>query len=182
MPVRENPFDQTFPTSTLKVIGRGLSHPFAFSAQGRTHSIRIDEGIRKVNQSIHMILSTRIGERMFMPEYGSRLPELVFEPNDDILHLLLQEWTAEAIIRWEKRITVTAITTFDPEALEVRVRSGVGTFATVSGLDSYSADSGIVGIQIDYVINAAHVTGSYVYPFQKGGMTMTDTILKSGAR
>jgi hypothetical protein len=103
-----------------------------------------------------MLLATRLGERILLPEYGSKLPELVFEPNDEILHTELQFWVTEAILRWEKRITLTGVTTID------------------------APDLSEISIKIDYTINNYHVQGSYVYPFKLGGVPLSETVMYAG--
>jgi phage baseplate assembly protein W len=155
MPNREFSSVPPLAESTLRAIGKGLSFPFNFSSTGRSHQLAVAQGVDKINQSIFMILSTRIGERMFFPEFGSRLPELVFEPDDDILHVLLAIWTADALRRWEKRITVTGVSTTD------------------------DPDNNTVGIQIDYTINLTYTKGSYVFPFTRGGLPLSETVTKS---
>lgn len=54
----------------LRIIGSGVSFPFKFSEAGRVNSVSVSKGVQKVNQSIHSILTTRKGERIFMPEFG----------------------------------------------------------------------------------------------------------------
>jgi hypothetical protein len=142
--------------SSSRVLGRGISYPFTFSSTGRAEALEVQQGVRKVNQAIHMLLATRLGERILLPEYGSKLPELVFEPNDEILHTELQFWVTEAILRWEKRITLTGVTTID------------------------APDLSEISIKIDYTINNYHVQGSYVYPFKLGGVPLSETVMYAG--
>ena len=59
-----------------------------------------------IKSSITSILTTQLGERVCLPQFGSRLPELIFEPNDEILKGLAREYSAEALRQWEPRITV----------------------------------------------------------------------------
>ena len=59
-----------------------------------------------IAQSITMILATTPGERVMRPEYGSRLQELVFQPNDATTAGLAIQYVKEAISRWEPRIRV----------------------------------------------------------------------------
>ncbi len=59
-----------------------------------------------IAQSIKMILTTTPGERVMRPEYGSRLQELVFQPNDATTAGLAIQYVKEAITRWEPRIRV----------------------------------------------------------------------------
>lgn len=56
--------------ATNRVLGSGTKFPFVFSSKGDVRSIEISYGLAKVNQAIHMILSTRRGERILRPTYG----------------------------------------------------------------------------------------------------------------
>lgn len=62
-----------------------------------------------VKHSIYQILGTHIGERVMVPEFGSRLPELLFEPIDDITVALARTYTIEAIERWEPRVELNEV-------------------------------------------------------------------------
>lgn len=44
-----------------------------------------------------------------LPEFGSRLHELMFEPNDTILQQQIIDETAGAIARWEPNVRVMAV-------------------------------------------------------------------------
>lgn len=59
-----------------------------------------------VKSSMLNILGTRVGTRIMLPEFGSHVPDLIFEPNDFILEKLLRRYTVEAIERWEPRLNV----------------------------------------------------------------------------
>ena len=138
----------TVAKNVRRVIGTGIDFPFRFTVSGKIGSIVESNAGERINDSIHIILSTRIGERPFNPEFGSRLQELVFEPNDAILHKLLHFYTVDALNRWEKRIEILSVTM----------------------MDSYNNDGNMVGIIITYRIRNSHIKGSYVYPFAKDGM------------
>jgi hypothetical protein len=88
-----------------------------------------------------MILSTRVGERFFMPEFGSRLHEAIFEPNNLVFQDLVDMYVREALAAWEKRITV----------LDVSV-----------GIED---EGNIVPVTITYQITNSNMTGTYIYPF-----------------
>ncbi len=47
-----------------------------------TCGIAMIEGAQAVRQSLMLLLSTRPGERVMRPDYGSNLHRLLFEPND----------------------------------------------------------------------------------------------------
>lgn len=141
----------TVSMNLLDLIGNGIDFPLAFTTSRKVGSIKESNAGKRINDSIHIILETRIGERVFNPEFGSRLPELVFEPNDPILHRLLHLYTVEALNRWEKRIEITQVVLLDN--LE---------------------DRNQIGISISYRIRNSHIQGSYVYPFVFGGMPTSD--------
>lgn len=76
-----------------------------------------------IAQSIKMILATTPGERVMRPEYGSRLQELVFQPNDPTTAGLAIQYVKEAISRWEPRIRVEYV---DAGPAPAGVRPGGG--------------------------------------------------------
>jgi phage baseplate assembly protein W len=57
-----------------------------------------------------MILGTIPGERVGEPTFGSRLFELVFEPNDKMLLSQLVHETADAISLWDSLIQIVNVT------------------------------------------------------------------------
>lgn len=80
---------------------RGIAAPFVYDPKGYFGV----KGTRDVVwSSIVNILLTPLGWRIMLPEFGSRLPELVFEPNDDLLQGLARTYIFDALERWEPRI------------------------------------------------------------------------------
>jgi hypothetical protein len=61
--------------------------------------------------SLLMILGTHPGERLMLPEFGSRLHELVFEPGDALTCEQIKHETASALQRWDPYVTVLAVAT-----------------------------------------------------------------------
>ena len=62
-----------------------------------------------INNSIRNILTTQKGSLEGMPEFGSRLNELVFSQIDHITIDLLKNLIQEAIQKWEDRIIISNI-------------------------------------------------------------------------
>ena len=58
-----------------------------------------------------MILLTRPGERPMRPEFGCRIHELVFDPNDAATAGLARRYVQESLMRWEPRIKVLEVLT-----------------------------------------------------------------------
>lgn len=86
-------------------LGIGLKFPLTI-LQGKA---LVSNDVALLNQSIKIILDTKIGTRIFLPEFGSRLSELLFEPNDEVLFDLLSLFITEALNKWEKRVKVLAV-------------------------------------------------------------------------
>jgi uncharacterized protein len=66
-------------------------------------------GVAHLRQSIRDILTTRIGTRVMRRDYGSRLPELVDNPMNELLKVELFAATAEALVKWEPRFRLDRV-------------------------------------------------------------------------
>ncbi|MGZ4953577.1 MAG: GPW/gp25 family protein [Methylobacter sp.] len=66
-------------------------------------------GIDHLKQSIRDILSTPIGTRVMRRDYGSRLFELIDAPMNSATIIDIVAATAEALDKWEPRITVDRV-------------------------------------------------------------------------
>ena len=65
-----------------------------------------------IAQAIQNLLFTRIGERMFQPNLGSRLLNLLFEPLDNATAALMSLEVREVLERYEPRISVLSVLTY----------------------------------------------------------------------
>lgn len=70
---------------------------------------RDSTGLEHLKQSISDILNTPIGSRVMRREYGSRLFELIDAPLNRGTVIDIVAETAEALMRWENRLIVTAV-------------------------------------------------------------------------
>ncbi len=129
-------------------LGKGIKFPFQFNVIGGTEvSVAVSEKYDHINESIQQILATSPGERVMLPEFGSRLRELLFEPNDAVLKTLARVYVIDAIKRWEKRVIVKEVYIDDsPQNL----------------------DQGLLNIHINYTVIKGQVQGNLVYPFYLG--------------
>lgn len=59
-----------------------------------------------LQQSIKLILSTPLGSRVMLPEFGSKLVNLIDTPMTNSNQLKLYAATIEALDRWEPRLKV----------------------------------------------------------------------------
>lgn len=85
--------------NNLFYLGVAIKSPLKLLS-GRVATIA---GYELINQSIADILATPVGTRLFNEGYGSRLNEIQFEPNDEVLDGMLRMLIEEAIRKWETR-------------------------------------------------------------------------------
>ena len=80
---------------------RGICYPVKAGNKG-LFSSKTDIDLIKGN--IIQIIRTRRGQRVMLPQFGSRIPEFIHEPLDEITCSLLRFELIKAIQRWEPRI------------------------------------------------------------------------------
>jgi phage baseplate assembly protein W len=124
-------------------IGQGLAFPLQVNPQG---GIALASGERDVEQAIRIILSTAPGERVMRPEFGCRIHELIFAPQDAATESLVVYYVEEALAQWEPRIDVQ----------EVDVSADPGR-------------DGALLVEIKYRVKDTHDERSIVYPFFLSG-------------
>lgn len=120
-------------------LGTGWGFPPTFSRA--TQSVEMTSGEQDIHSSLHILLSTSLGERIMQPSYGSRLKDYLFEPLDSSLQAQLKDLIKTAILYFEPRILLEKVT-----------------------LDA-AADEGVVTIAIDYRIRGTNSRYNYVLPF-----------------
>ena len=74
--------------------------------QGR---IKKSTNIESVKTSIDNILRTYQGERVMLPEFASRLKDIVFEPISAALANRISEEVKRVIELWDDRVTVASV-------------------------------------------------------------------------
>lgn len=74
-------------------------------------------GTEHIRQSVIDILTTPLGTRVMLPEYGSNLPDLVDNPSDPVLAIKIIMASAGALAKWEPRIRVDRVR---PVALDAK--------------------------------------------------------------
>lgn len=67
------------------------------------------DGLAHLKQSVRDILTTRIGTRVMRRDYGSRLPDLVDNPMNELTKLELFAETAQALAKWEPRLRLDRV-------------------------------------------------------------------------
>jgi phage baseplate assembly protein W len=96
--------------SNTSILGRGLKFPLTLSASGlsKTGADSSQEEAH-VFDSIKQILGTPVGSRVMRRDFGSRLHEIPFEPQDESTVSLIKHFVADAIGKWEPRVEVVRV-------------------------------------------------------------------------
>ena|SRR3989338_11632085 len=81
-------------------------------------------GIAHLKQSIKDILTTPIGTRVMLRDYGSRLFELIDNPINEDLKTEIFAATAEALQKWEPRFKLqqTSVTEITPGKIVLELK------------------------------------------------------------
>ena len=88
-------------------VGSGLAYPVGMDVRG---NFKLSSEAANVEESIDIILRTNLGERVYRPEFGSRLSELAFEPVNSETLLKTRLYIEEALSMWEPRIKLKKVT------------------------------------------------------------------------
>ena len=72
-------------------------------------------GADHLRQSVSDILTTPVGSRVLVRDYGSDLFSLVDNPRDDLTRLRIIAASATALARWDTRLKVTRVLVSFPE-------------------------------------------------------------------
>ena len=104
-------------SSSNDYIGRGWSFPLRLTVQGGIH---LSGDLHNLEESIRIILKTNLGERVYRPNFGSRLSELAFAPMNAQTLRRIRLYVREAIERWEPRVELMGIVT-EPDPMRGRV-------------------------------------------------------------
>lgn len=120
-------------------LGQGLSFPLQINPRGE---LALVTGAADIEQAIRIILGTAPGERKMRPEFGCRIHSLLFAPNNATTEGLIAHYVEEALVQWEPRIEVLAVTvSTDPRR------------------------DGTLLVDIQYQIKDTHDERSIIYPF-----------------
>lgn len=125
---------------SLSFLGCGWSFPpeFAYAPSG-VHMVADDDDIRA---SLAILLGTTAGERFLRPKYGLDMHELLFEPMSTTMRTYIEDRVRTAILIYEPRINLVALT-----------------------LDASEQPAGRVTLELEYVIRATNSRYNLVYPF-----------------
>ena len=121
-------------------LGTGLKFPVSVnSVTGRFNMVSDDEDIK---EAIYIILMTQKGERIIMPNFGSKINEYVFEVMNETNLTLMANSVKGAIQTYEKRIRNLNVDIYEDKD-----------------------ESGKLIVNITYIVSKTNAPGNIVFPF-----------------
>ena len=122
-----------------EIVGRGWGFPPKIGPHGR---LQLTSESCELEQAINIILSTAPGERVMRPDFGCRIHELIFAPNNSQTAARVRRYVQEDLGMWEPRIRTTHVDVYaDP------------------------GDHSKLLIEIEFELKTTHDRRSLVYPF-----------------
>ena len=124
-------------------LGTGWSFPPNFDKDSST--ITMVSAEKDIAQSLEILLSTSLGERVMQPDYGCNLKDYQFESMDNSLIGFLKDLVERAILFYEPRIKLERV--------------------DITEAESFELIQGILRITVHYEIEGTNTRYNYVYDF-----------------
>ncbi len=122
------------------IIGTGWSFPPTFRVNDNTTSMV--NGVEDINQSLYILFTTEIGERVMQPNFGTALRSMIFESVNEHFKSYMRMVLVRSITLYEARIRPLSIDFYDDETLEGRYI-----------------------MKLEYVVSATRQRNNFVFPF-----------------
>ncbi|OJU27529.1 MAG: hypothetical protein BGN92_14130 [Sphingobacteriales bacterium 41-5] len=132
-------------------LGKGWSFPPTFSKQQK--SVVMTEKIEDIENSLRILLTTTVGERIMQPRYGCNMEDYLFESLDTGTKTRIIDRIKTAILFFEPRI--------DAKKIELN---------TMNELE------GEIIVEIEYTIPATNSRYNFVFPFYRNEGTELDLL------
>jgi len=121
-------------------LGRGWKFPITVNK--KTGRIEMSEYEDDIKEAISIILQTRRGERVMLPEFGCDIHNFLFGLTDYTTLVQMESVVSDALVRWEPRITGIEVSAV-PDRVE----------------------DGRVNIAVKYTVRSTNNAFNLVYPF-----------------
>jgi hypothetical protein len=124
-------------------LGTGWSFPPAFDKA--TKRVSLVSAEKDIDESLEILLSTSLGERVMQPEYGCNLKDYQFESMDNSFLGFIKDLVERAILYYEPRIRLEKVEITDAGSIELF--------------------EGLIKINVHYQIESTNTRYNYVYDF-----------------
>lgn len=129
-------------TNTKSFLGTGWSFPPHFDKQIKAIEMVSDE--QDIKESLMILLTTQLGERVMNHDYGAGMEEMIFEPMTTNLKTYMTDLVKNAVLRFEPRVDLDEVEMEDSGEL-----------------------AGRVDISVYFTIRATNSRSNIVFPFYK---------------
>ena len=113
--------------------------PYPINTHPRGY-LRTQTGLNTIKSDLLILLLTNIGERVMLPEYGTPLKKLFFNPNDQDIIEEARSMIATSIQAWEPRVVV--------DQIDIQVGSSKSWEDSINEADAMQDLEHILGIRI----------------------------------
>ena len=124
-------------------LGTGWAFPPTFKKSSGTLEMVSD--VEDIRQSLHILLSTSLGERVMLPDYGCNLRDYQFEPLNNTFLGFIEDLVRRAILFFEPRIEVKEI--------------------SITQADDIDLFEGKLSITVEFEIPKTNSRDNFVYDF-----------------
>jgi uncharacterized protein len=132
-------------TTINSFLGTGWAFPPAFERE--TGTVELVSDYKDIDESLDILLSTSLGERVMQPRYGCELQDYLFEP------------LSSTVIGYIKDRVKTSILLFEPRIVAEKIE--------VTADDSFDLIEGRFTISVEYTIPGTNSRFNYVYDYYK---------------
>ena len=132
-------------TTLSSFLGTGWTFPPTFDRE--TGTVDMVSDYKDIEESLDILLSTSLGERVMQPRYGCELQDYLFEP------------LSSTIIGYIKERVTTSILIYEPRIIAEKIE--------VTADDSFDLIEGRFTISVEYTIPGTNSRFNYVYDYYK---------------
>lgn len=121
------------------ILGRGWSFPVTFKKGGNT--VKLSEEEKDITESLIILLTTALGERVMRPDYGANMEDMLFESINVTTASIITNRLKQAILFHEPRVNANNIDMVPDLA------------------------NGFIEVTIEYTIIATNTRTNLVFPY-----------------
>lgn len=125
------------------IIGTGWSFPPHFSKHTESGpGVIMHTGVEEIEDSLSVLFSTELGNRLFRPDFGCSLEQFQFASIDASTENRIRRMVENAVLKYEPRINVHKIE-----------------------LDLSDLRDGKLRLDLHYSIKSSYAKGNIIYPY-----------------
>lgn len=121
-------------------LGKGWSFPPSFD--NHLNSVKMVSEEEDIKESLQILLTTKLGERVMLPEYGCNLDEFLFEGLTITVKTYITDLIKTSVLYFEARINLHSVDISESNNLE-----------------------GIMMIRLEYTVKTTNSRFNYVFPY-----------------